>query len=141
MRGSPKGKTQRGQYTLTVDLSRYMPALSFFGTFQSTTDLIFSWSIWITPLLIQWPRNSTLVWAPFHIQFLFLRHSEHYKRLCKLNLIQSNLFERTNNNNNTINRIWLNGFYSKFDNFGSIMNVFGNNPLIEKDGYCIEGRD
>ena len=55
--------------------------------------LIFSGSIWITPLLIQWPRNSTFVWAPFHVLLLFLLHPEHctqgskppvsdYKRLC-----------------------------------------------------------
>lgn len=63
------------------------------GNPQSTTDLIFSWSIWITPLLIQWPRKSTFVWAPFRVQLLFLLHPEHctqgskppvsdYKRLC-----------------------------------------------------------
>ena len=61
----------------SIWLHQLLPALSFFGTSQSTTDLIFSWSIWITPLLIQWPRKSTFVWAPFRVQLLFLLHPEH----------------------------------------------------------------
>ena len=62
----------------SIWLHQLLPTLSFFSTSQSTTNLIFSWSIWITRLLIQWPRKSIFVWAPFRVQLLFLLHWEHY---------------------------------------------------------------